>query len=601
MRTKLQIVFQSIYLRALHLIFCYTLTTACITQDALGDTGILNPGLKWKFKTQGAVRGQALVVNNLIVAGSTDGKLYALDKFSGALKWSLTTDGPITSTPVNWGSLIFVVSDDQQVYAAELATGAIKWRFRMNALKPAYWEWDYYTASPAVVDGTIWIGSGDGWLYALDAMTGKEKWKFETTGRIRAAVAVTPKVVYAPSNDGVVYALDRSSGKLLWKFNTDGAAYDSRKFGWDRNSIYAPPIVTDSVMIIGSRDGKTYAVNIHTHEQKWAVTYGPTWAMSTSLGHGAVYIGWSDNSLLTAIDLKTGKERWQFKAGSLVYTKPMLTENEVLIGSADEKVYCLNKADGSKRWEYKLGASVFSSPVLDAGVIFVGSDDGYLYAIHEKVKPIKAVFQPISNNPGMDQAFLADPRITPWLKEHGYQQLDTLSLITFITQRVSDGLPSVIVFASEMLPQSVVGIRPENGLLRQYLDNGGKVVWLGNIPSLYSFDKQGKPTMDVSRGERMLGVKFVRPEESGNYYSKTTQAGLNLGLPAWKTFTYANIDNREIVPLAIDGFGRPTAWMKRYNGRPGSGFYACRTWGWYSPIHNEDLQIILDIANYELE
>ncbi|MGC3946896.1 MAG: PQQ-binding-like beta-propeller repeat protein [Chryseolinea sp.] len=574
---------------------------AILTQDALGDTGIMNPGVKWKFRTQGALRGQPLVINNFIVFGSADGRLYALDKNNGNRKWSISTGGSITGAPVSAGSMIYFVSDDEHVYAADLNNGSVKWKFKMNALKQSYWEWDYFTASPVFSDGAIWIGSGDGALYCIDAMTGKQRWKFETTGRIRAAPAVTDRIVYTASNDGVVYAVEKSTGKLIWKFSTDGAGYDSRKFGWDRNSIYAAPILTDSLMIIASRDGKTYAVNTYTHLQKWSVTYGPTWAMSTSFKDNTVYIGWSDNGLISAIDLQTGKERWKYKAGSMVYTKPLLVGQEVLFGSGDEKLYCLSSTDGSKRWEYRLGGAVYSSPVIDKDVVFVGSDDGYLYAIHEKPKPIKAVFQPIVNDPGMNQAFVADPKITPYLKDQGFIQLDSSSIITFIRQRITDGAPSVIVFAYEQLSSSLVGAQPEKGLLRQYLNSGGKVVWFGNVPALYTFDKEGKPTMDITRGEQMLSVRFTRPEESGNYYSRATQAGVNLGLPPWKMFTYANIENAGITPLAIDSFGRTTAWMKLYNDRPGAGFFSCRTWGWYSPIHDDDLLIILEIANYGLE
>jgi len=588
-----------IYLKSL--MIGLTAAMTILTQDTLADTGILNPGVKWKFKTHGALRGQPLVINDVVVFGSADGRLYCLDKGNGTQKWSVLTGGPINSSPVSGGSLIYFVSDDQQVYAADISTGAIKWKFQLNSLKPSYWEWDYFTAAPVFADETLWVGSGDGALYCLDAANGKQRWKFVTTGRVRAAPAVTQKVVYVPSNDGFVYALDRTSGKLLWKFTTDGAGYDSRKFGWDRNSIYAPPIVTDSMMIIASRDGKTYGVDLLTQQQRWSVTYGPTWAMSTSVKDETVYIGWSDNNLITAINLRSGKEKWKFKAGSMVYSKALLTDHEVIFGSADEKLYCLNSLDGSGRWEYKLGGPVYSSPVIDDGVVFVGSDDGCLYAIHEKKKPRKAVFQPIVNDPGMNQAFLADPAITPYLRRNGFLQLDSTSIQAFMQERIADGIPSVIVFAFEQLPSALIGIEPEKGLLRQYLNGGGKVLWFGNIPSLYTFGRDGKPVMDITRGERMLGVKFSRPEESGNYYSKTTQAGLNVGLPEWKMFTYANVENSGIAPLAIDGFGRTTAWTKSYNERPGAGFFSCRTWGWYSPIHDEDLQIILEIANYGLE
>ena len=601
MNINLMKTFQVVFRSMRSLLVLFVIFGPLLTLDALGRPLVMNPGVKWKFKTQGPVRGQPLLINDLLVFGSADGHVYAVDKVTGALRWTIETHGPVTSSPATNGSLVYVTSDDQQVYAADLKNGTVRWRFRLNSLKDSYWEWDYFSASPVYADGALYIGSGDGALYCLDAMSGKQRWKYETTGRIRAAPAITDKVVYAPSNDGIVYALDRISGKMLWTFKTDGAGYDSRQFGWDRNSIYAPPIISDSLMIIASRDGKTYGVNIHTRKQRWSVTYGPTWAMSASVNDGVVYIGWSDNSLLSAIDLSSGKEKWKYKTGSMVYTKPLLVGDQVIFGSADEKLYCLSAQDGSKRWEFAMGAPVYSSPVMDGDVVFVGSDDGNLYAIHEKVQPFKAVYQPIVNDQGLNQAFLADAKITPYLKDNGFMQLDSLSLITFMRQRIADQAPSVVVFAYEQLPRQLVGSKSEKGLLRQYLDNGGKVVWFGNIPALYTFDKEGKPSMDISRGEKMLGIKFTRPEESVNYYSRTTQAGKNLGLPEWKTFTYANVENVGITPLAIDGFGRTTAWMKSYNERAGSGFYSCRTWGWYSPIHDEDLRIILEIATYGIE
>lgn len=584
---------------------CTSVWCACIllsiTQDALGQSGILNPGVKWRFKTQGTVRGQPLVAGKLIVVGSSDGSLYALDINNGDVRWRTPTGGPITSAPVSNGNAVYCTSDDNFVYALDMATGVVRWKYKMNPLRSGYWEWDYYSASPVVDEGVLWVGSGDGWLYALDAGSGKLKWKYETTGRIRAAPAVSAKVVYVPSNDGFVYALNKVDGKLLWKFRTDGADYDSFGSGWDRNAIYASPIVQDSLMIVASRDGMTYAVNVDTQKRKWTFTYGPSWAMSATVSSGNVFIGWSDNDLLSLVDLQTGKEKWKFKAGSVVYTKPLLMGDQVVIGSADNKVYGLSGLDGKKIWEFRTGGCVFSSPATSNGVVFVGSDDGFVYAIHEKEKPIKAVFHPITNNPGLDQAFLSDASITPWLRERGFLQLDTTTIATFIKRRIADGVPSVIVFAYEQLPQSLIGDKPEQGILRQYLDGGGKVVWFGNVPNLYTFDDKGTPSRDQTRGERMLGVKFIRTEDSGNYYSRTTQAGLNAGLPPWKTFTYANVDGQDVTPLAIDGFGRVTAWMKKYNPRPGSGFFSCRTWGWYAPIHEDDLRIILEIANYELE
>ncbi|MBA4054449.1 MAG: hypothetical protein C0490_07045 [Marivirga sp.] len=567
-----------------------------LTHAEGGDSGISNPKIKWKFKTQGPVRGSAINDETRVYFGSADGSLYAVLKYTGELIWKFQTQGSITHSPALTGSLIFVSSTDNFLYALNSNTGELIWKFQMQPLLPSYWEWDYYTASPIIYKGKVYMGSGDGFLYVLSASHGKLLWKFKTNGRIRSAPLLIDNTVYQASNDGVLYVLDDTSGKLSWKFETDGSKYDSRKFGWDRNSIYASPVLQDSIVVIASRDGKAYGVSTKTHKLKWNFTYGPTWAMSATVDEGVVYVGWSDNSLLSAIDLQTGKEKWKFKSGSLVYTRPFVTETEVIIGSADEKVYCIDKKSGIKKWEYKTGSSVYSSPVVAGKTLFVGSDDGYLYALEEGSKPLKAVFHPVS-----DDRFTVDLKITPFLKEKGFEQLDSARLYHFLTQRIMDQLPSVIVFAYDRIPSNMVGDNPEEGLIRKYLEKGGKILWFGNTPNLYSFDEKGHPVMDTSIASRMLGIDIVRPEESGNYYSRATQTGLNYGLSSWLTVTYSTIEPKGVTPLAYDEFNRVSAWIKKFNSRPGSAFISCRTWGWYAPIHDKDLELIYTLAMHELE
>jgi len=572
-----------------------------ITRAAGDGPGILNPKVKWKFKTQGPVRGSSVVDAEKIYFGSADGNLYAVNKYSGGLAWKFQTQGAISCAPGLSESLVIISSNDNFVYALSIKTGQLAWKFQMQPLVPSYWEWDYYTASPVVADGKIYIGSGDGNLYVLSSGQGKLLWKYKTNGRIRASPLVKSGRVYLPSNDGVVNVLTAAEGKLLWQFETEGAKLDSRKFGWDRNSIYATPVLQDSILVIASRDGKTYAVNINTHKEKWSFTYGPTWAMSAAAEGGVVFVGWSDNSLLSAIDLQTGKEKWKFQSGSLVYTRPFLTAQEIFIGSADEMIYCINKVTGEKKWEYKTGGGVYSSPIVDENTVFVGSDDGFLYAIEEGAKPLKTVYHPFPKNKMMEGIFTVDKKITPYLKEHGFEQLDSAKLYHFLSDRIRDKKPSVIVFAYDFIPSNIVGENPEQGIVRKYLESGGKILWFGNTPNLYKFDERGKPTMDITIPSRMLGVEFIRIEESGNYYSKATQTGLNWGLPAWLTITYATVDATSVTPLAYDEYNRVSAWLKKYNPRPGSGFISCRTWGWYAPIHDEDLSLIYKLAMHELE
>ncbi len=562
------------------------------------SSAIQNPKVRWKFKTQGSIRGTAIVYDNQIYFGSADGYLYVLDKGTGELKWKYQTQGAVSATPAISASAIVFTSRDNFVYALDSKSGELKWKFQMQSPMAGFWEWEYFTSTPVIADNRVYVGSGDGHLYALSLSAGKLIWKFKTNGRIRATPLITDKEIYQPSNDGIVYVLTKD-GKLMWRFETEGLKIDSYKVGFDRTNIFAKPLLSDSVLVIASRDGRTYGVDIFSQKEKWRFTYGPTWAMTTSIEDETVYVGWSTNNTLCALDLKTGSEKWKFKADGVVYTTPLILNNDVIVGSGDEKVYAINKKSGQKNWEYKAGGKVNSSVVHDEGILYFGCDDGYLYALEEAPKPHKAVYFPL-RNPKHD-FFIVDPKITPYLKERGFYHLDSARLHKFLTDRIADKAPSVIVFAYDMIPPNMVGENPKTGMIRQYLEAGGKILWFGNTPNLYAFDEAGKPHQRVETPQELLDVRFERLEESGNYYSKTTQEGLNWGLPAWFMSTFATVSPEGITPLAYDENNRVSAWLKKFNPRAGSGFVSVRTWAWYSPIHDADFQLIHDLAIYGLE
>lgn len=579
----------------MHKLFTFIFILICASVSVFGQ--IQNPKVRWKFKTQGTIRGTAVTMGDRIFFGSSDGHIYALDKSTGNQIWKFKTEGAVSATPSVTSSHLIFTSRDNNVYALNPTSGQLLWKFQMQPLIDAYWTWEYFTATPVVSGNVVYVGSGDSYLYALSTNQGKQLWKFKTNGRITAAPLVKGNTIYQPSNDGVVYVLNTDSGKLQWKFDTEGASLDSRKFGYDRTCIFAQPLLSDSLLVIASRDGKTYGVDIYSHKEKWRFTYGPTWAMATSLQDKTVYVGWSTNDHLCALDVNTGKEKWKFVAKGVVYTKPLILSKEVIAGSSDEHVYAVNKKTGEKVWEYKTDAPVFSSPIIDSNVIYFGCDDGNMYALEEGAKPIKVVYAPV---PGRFD-FTVDSKIAPYLKTRGFTQLDSAGLVKFVNNRINDAAPSVIVMGYDQFPSNLIGDNPESGPIRKYLEAGGKILWFGNIPNYFSFDSNGKFTINLDVPNKLLGVEYIRIEESGNYHSTSTQEGMNYGMSTWFTSTYANITDKDIVPLAYDEHHRVSAWIKKFNSRPGSGFVSCRMWAWDAPLRDDHLELIYKLAMYQLE
>lgn len=582
-------------------LLCFSLL---ITTSQLGwaNQEIETPKVKWRFKTEGAIRAAAVVSGNKVYFGSSDGLLYCLNKMTGDLLWKYQTKGALTGAPALAGTSVYIAGRDNFVYHLDSGSGILKWKFEMQSGLPDYHAgWDYFSPAPIVHEHKVFIGSADGNLYALNSTNGEMIWKFKTGGRIRATALVDQGVIYQPSNDGYVYALDANSGDLLWKFETMGALYNPEEFSFDRSSIFAQPLIKDQVLVLASRDGNTYAVDVRTQKKLWNFSYGTTWAMSAALSDETIFVGWSTNNLFCALDLRTGQEKWQFKGGAHFYGTALTLNKSVYTGSADGKVYRLDKATGRKVWEYSIGSEIHTSLVHDDSILYFGSDNGFFYALEDGEAAQLTVYHP-SRIEGNAKYLVVDEKISPYLREKGFEVLDEESrLQEFIKARIRDQKPSVIVFAFPVIPEDIIGRDPEKGMMREYLTSGGKVVWMGDVPNYYRQVEEGVFIRDATAGSRLLGVEYLQPSESGNYYFKTTQVGLNWGFPSWLKTTGSVVSDIGIIPFGYDEFGRVNSWMKKFHPRAGSGFISCRTWSWNVPIKKEDLEFIYQLAIHELE
>jgi eukaryotic-like serine/threonine-protein kinase len=577
--------------------------SAALAAAPVSSAGLASPTTRWSFQTEGPVRGAAVVSGDRVYFGSSDGRLYAVDDTDGSLVWSFDTGGAVAGAPAVAGSLVIVAGRGERVFAVDAATGAPRWSFAMQPDVPAQRAWDYFTASPVVDGNRVLVGSGDGHLYALLVETGELLWTFQTADSIRAAPLVAGDTVYQPSGDDYVYALAASDGSLLWKYATEGTTLD-RGLGFMRSDIFTRPSLRDGLLVFGSRDSNVYAVDVATHEKRWSFSYDSTWAMSTAVDADTVYVGWSTNDMVCALDLATGAKKWEHRAGAHTYTTALVLGNDVYWGSADGHVYSFARSSGELNWSYEVGSEVYSSLVHDEGTLYFGADDGRLYALAEAPGPAhKAVYLPGSVPESM--AFLVvDSRLAPYLVDSGFERLDSPeALAGFVGDRVADAEPSVVVFALAMIPRGVVGEDPGSGPLRSYLEAGGKVVWPWGAPNLNTFDDAGGYVgRDLGIPSRLLELEFVPLEDSGNYYSRATQAGRNWGFPAWLKTTFASLaPGSDVTPLATDEYGRVSAWLRSFHPRPGAGWVSLRTSGFGVPMSDPELALIERVASYALE
>jgi hypothetical protein len=168
-------------------------------------------------------------------------------------------------------------------------------------------------------------------------------------------------------------------------------------------------------------------------------------------------------------------------------------------------------------------------------------------------------------------------RILDHFRDLGYEVLDGAALARFLEERVEDRIPSVVVFAMDGVPTAVTEADPGTSarppLFRRYLDASGTVVWLGYSPRLLLRDPDtGKVTgVDRTRPTALLGVDHS--VWNGDRYGVTlTPAGRQWGLATTWVGNPTVASSEFVTPLALDELGRAVAWVRRYGGKPGTGF-----------------------------
>lgn len=391
-------------------------------------------GVKWQFKTQGAIVGSPAIANGVVYIGSGDGALYAIDQRSGQQKWKAQTRGPIASSPAIADGLVFFLGYDGGFYCLDANTGARKWRFAtgyekrfeaksLHGSTPAEQTvpdgHDVFLSSPAIAGGYVYFGSSDGNIYALNEKLGVLEWKFETKGSVHASPAIVGNTIYIGSWDSYLYALDAQSGAEKWRFKTGEDPIIYNQVGFQSS-----PAVVDGVVYVGCRDAHVYAIDAQTGRKKWDYPTSKSWVNVTpAVFDGSVYFATGDTRRFHAVDARTGRLRFTVPVFTVIFSSPAIADGLAYFGNLNGSLYAVDLKSGSVVWEFQTEASkkdilsvlnpdrtrrndvtifgfndfedmyvywyknfslgaIVSSPVVDQGELYFGSTDGNLYALY---------------------------------------------------------------------------------------------------------------------------------------------------------------------------------------------------------------------------
>lgn len=327
----------------------------------------------WAHHATEAITSSPIVVGDLVVVGSDDGQVIAVDRNSGERRWSFATQGKIEAAPLFVHDLIVIGSADFNVYGLDVNTGERRWTFETgekvvgSAIRYRENEID---------DWSVIFGSHDNFVYCLNASDGREKWKYETASYVNATPALSKHSIMIGGCDSALHIVDARTGEGRVALTltaeeyiagagafVDGMAYFGHygnafvavnigagtitwQFAESRFPFYATPAVTDDQVVTAGRDKKVYCFDRTSGEVLWSKATRRGIDSSPVVCDGKVVVG-TGQGLLLVLDLETGDEIWTWDLGEPIISSPAVVDGQIYIGCNDGGLYAFKEIEPS--------------------------------------------------------------------------------------------------------------------------------------------------------------------------------------------------------------------------------------------------------------
>ena len=327
-----------------------------------------------------------LVYNNKVYTASTDEDLkgraaiYALNGKDGSLLWKYPVRTSIKNTIAIESGIVFAQDVQGNLYAVDAETGKLCWESQLPV-----------NGLPNLIDGLVtdkgivYAGSGKA-LSAFEATTGKLIWRNKDWAQregTTSTLTVGNDVLVGSVQWTALYGNDAKTGKMLWNISDHGLRNRGASAAMHGSLLYI--IAEKNFFILEARTGR-----IIIRKQ---LPYNLDVTSTPLLTEKEIIFG-TANKGLVALDNQTLEEKWNcpvedaliFTApytrsfSTTIETSPVLAGNTVYVGASDGTVYAIDANTGNKLWKYKTGAPIFGTVAISGNALIVTDFGGNVYA-----------------------------------------------------------------------------------------------------------------------------------------------------------------------------------------------------------------------------
>lgn len=323
----------------------------------------------WSYEYEGAqFFAVPTIVDDTIYVGDYDGRLHAINT-SGERQWLYEPDrhtlfGPVSLEPKDRVIGAVAVGEDyvyfglgsRNVVAVSRSTAEEAWTFETDH---GVWATPLYLPADSERGrdtDTVYIASLDKYIYALDAASGDMIWKEDLGG------AAPGNMVYDEARNWVyvgtfiseLVAVDLGTHEIVHRFEAGD---------W----LWGAPVMQDDMLYFGDLSGKLYAVRITDNgfEEVWSMVLAEGAIRSTPLlTNGIIIVGSKDKNVY-AVNKADGSNRWYKETDGEALTNLVfladtaLTDDTVaslvVVGTndSDNLLVAYNTENGERSWRYK--------------------------------------------------------------------------------------------------------------------------------------------------------------------------------------------------------------------------------------------------------
>lgn len=296
----------------------------------------------------------------------------------------------LLSTPVISNKVVFNIDREAVLSARLLENGKEIWHKRLKPLNKDDKTSSMKGAGLAEFNKKIYATTGFGYVFCVNMVDGEILWQKDLGLPIRIAPTVSENKVFVQTFDNTLVALDAVDGSELWKYKTD---FDSTTLVGGAAPAYNPEL---DVVIAAFSNGELRAFKASTGTPLWGdmlLSRTRTNSLSniTAIKANPVIDGdkvfaVGNNSVLVAIDLRTGRRLWERELGST--NQPWISGEYLFILSNDFDLLAIEKNTGKIVWNTTIPIEsddkngVFGvGPILAGNRLIVPTSNGYIFAV----------------------------------------------------------------------------------------------------------------------------------------------------------------------------------------------------------------------------